>query len=129
MLPSLDLAFEELDPLTECLLPALPLAPVAQQAEDDATCPADQLGVGLRGSERVGAGDHVLALADDASAIGQGGDHGTAVFHNLPLSSIKEFRLQLRPYRCVEFGGISLQPGQKSQVTAISYNDPANDES
>ena len=46
--------------------------------------------------------------------------NGTVVFKNLPVSSIEEFRLQLRSYHCVEFDNISLQPGQKTQVKIIS---------
>lgn len=54
------------------------------------------------------------------------GDSGVAVFRNLSLSSIKEFRLQVRPFRCVEFDNISLEPGQKTQVTVISSDDSGN---
>ena len=51
---------------------------------------------------------------------GLDGNCGTAVFDDLPKSSIKEFRLQVRPFQCVEFDNISLQPGQKTQVTVVS---------
>jgi hypothetical protein len=39
---------------------------------------------------------------------------------NVPLSSIKEFRLQVRPYDWVEFNNVSLQPGQKTDVRVFS---------
>ena len=39
-----------------------------------------------------------------------------AVFQDLPLSSIKELRLQVRPYDWVEFKNVSLQSGQKTDV-------------
>jgi hypothetical protein len=43
-----------------------------------------------------------------------------AVFQDLPLSSIKEFRLQVRPYDWVEFKNVSLKPGQKTDVKVVS---------
>ncbi len=76
----------------------------------------------------------LVAVASDgnehASRIhggGLDGNRGEAVFHNLPLSSIKEFRLQVRPFCCVEFDNVSLQPGRKTQVTVVS-NDSGNTE-
>lgn len=38
----------------------------------------------------------------------------------MPLSSIKEFRLQVRPYDWVEFKNVSLQSGQKTDVKVVS---------
>jgi hypothetical protein len=66
--------------------------------------------------------------AEHAAWIGNSsaGDYGTAVFRDLPRSSIKEFQLQMRPYLCVEFRGISLQPGQRTQVTVVSSDDAGN---
>jgi len=51
-----------------------------------------------------------------------------AVFHDLPLSSIKEFRLQVRPYYWVEFKNVSLKSGQKTDVTIVSSDDSVNTE-
>lgn len=64
--------------------------------------------------------------SEHVSSIGanMGGDNGEAVFRGLPLSSIKEFRLQVRPYHCVEFDNISLQPGCKAQVRVVSADVP-----
>jgi len=67
----------------------------------------------------------LVAVAGDgsehASSIGDtwGGDNGEAVF-DLPLSSIKELRLQVRPCHWVEFHHISLQYGQKTEVRVVS---------
>jgi hypothetical protein len=72
----------------------------------------------------------LVAVADDgsehASSIGVDldGDYGVAVFYDLPLSSIKEFQLQVRSFHCVEFDNISLQPGQKTAVKVISSEAP-----
>jgi hypothetical protein len=52
----------------------------------------------------------------------------TAIFHDLPLSSIKEFRFQVRPYYWVEFKNVSLQSGQKTDVTVISSEDSVKTE-
>ena len=41
---------------------------------------------------------------------------GTASFDRLPLSSIKEFRLQVRPFSWVEFSNIALQPSKVSST-------------
>jgi hypothetical protein len=54
------------------------------------------------------------------------GDSGEVVFDKLPLSLIKEIRLQVRPYCCVEFDNIALQPGDKTQVTVVSSDDLGN---
>ena len=68
------------------------------------------------------------ASSIDGPQSGLDGSRGVAVFRNLPLSSIKEFRLQVRPFRCVEFDNISLQLGQKAQVAVVSYDDPTKTE-
>jgi hypothetical protein len=60
-----------------------------------------------------------IGKADGAEAT-MDGNSGVAVFRALPLSSIKEFRLQLRPFHCVEFDNISLQAGQPTAVRALS---------
>jgi hypothetical protein len=59
--------------------------------------------------------EHVTRLSNDKD-----GSAGTVVFHDLPLSSIKEFRFQVRPYRWVEFQNVALQPGQKMNVQVVS---------
>jgi hypothetical protein len=66
--------------------------------------------------------------SEHASSIGGNldGDYGAVIFNDLPLSSIKEFRLQVRSFCCVEFDNISLQPGYKSQVTVVSSDDSGN---
>jgi hypothetical protein len=46
----------------------------------------------------------------------------TVVFADLPLSSIKEFRFQVRPYCWVEFKNVSLQSGQKTDVKVVSHS-------
>ena len=58
---------------------------------------------------------------------GDGTEHGAsiennhvAVFLGLLLSSIKEFRFQVRPYYWVEFDNVSLHPGQMTNVTVVS---------
>jgi len=76
----------------------------------------------------------LVAVASDGSehaasiGVNLDGDRGEAVFHNLPLSSIKEFRLQVRPFYCVEFDNVSLHSGQKTQVTVVSSDTPVNTE-
>ena len=60
---------------------------------------------------------------EHASAIGYRGSNGTAVFRSLPLSSIKEFQFQVRPYNWVEFQNISITSGQKTVVKVISSDD------
>jgi hypothetical protein len=71
----------------------------------------------------------LVAVASDgrqqASRIGRtvGGDSGEAAFA-LSLSSIKELRLQVRPYHWVEFYNISLQSGKKAEVKVFSPDAP-----
>jgi hypothetical protein len=59
--------------------------------------------------------------SEHATSIGHnlGGDNGKAVFRGLPLSSIKEFRLQVRPYHWVEFQNVSLRSGRKTDVKVV----------
>ncbi len=66
--------------------------------------------------------------SEHASSIGYDGNKGTAVFRGLPLSSIKEFKFQVRPYDWVEFKNVSLQLGQRRIVTVVSSVDSANAE-
>jgi len=60
--------------------------------------------------------EHALGLAQHSA-----GDisHAAAVFKGLPLSSVKEFQLQVRPYYWVEFRNIALQSGQKTDVQVV----------
>jgi hypothetical protein len=51
------------------------------------------------------------------------GDNASAVFYNLPLSSIKELRFQVRPYCWVEFQNVSLRAGQNTDVKVVSSDD------
>jgi hypothetical protein len=73
----------------------------------------------------------LVAVARDGSEhpswIGDawGGDNGEAVF-DLPFSSIKELRLQIRPCHWVEFHNISLQSGQKTEVQVVSPDAPVS---
>jgi len=53
---------------------------------------------------------------EHASRLGSVGKSYIAFFQALPLSSIKEFRLQLRPYSWVEFKNVSLHRGRKTKV-------------
>jgi hypothetical protein len=88
---------------------------------------ADTTKVTLTDSADYGQWDErLVAVASDGSelvsSIGYFGRHGTAVF-DLPLSSIKEFLFQVRPYSWVEFKNISLQAGQKTDVEVVSPNE------
>jgi hypothetical protein len=56
------------------------------------------------------------------------GDYGTLFFDDLPLPLIREFRLQVRRFCCVEFDNISLQAGQKTDVKVVSPDASANSE-
>ena len=56
------------------------------------------------------------------------GVNSDVLFWNLPLSSIKEFRLQVRPYHWVDFQNISLQPGQQTIVQIVSPDDSVKTE-
>ena len=49
----------------------------------------------------------------------------TAVFSDLSLREIKEFRFQSRPYQSVEFRNIALQLGQKTDVQVVDQPDGA----
>ena len=46
---------------------------------------------------------------------GLGGARGTSRF-GVPLASVKEFRVELRPYQWAEFHNVVLQPGQKAKA-------------
>jgi len=58
---------------------------------------------------------HAQSVNDVASAEGR--------FNGLPLSDVKEFRFEARPYAWVEFRNISLQPGQRTQVEIMDAGD------
>jgi RND family efflux transporter MFP subunit len=60
--------------------------------------------------------EHALGLAQHSA-----GDisNAAAVFNGLPLSSVKEFQLQVRPYYWITFRNIALQPGQKTDVQVV----------
>jgi hypothetical protein len=47
----------------------------------------------------------------------------TGRFSQLPLSEVKAFRFQARPYRWVEFRNVSLGPGQPTQVEIADAGD------
>ena len=68
--------------------------------------------------------------SEHAANIGYRGERGTAVFSRLPLSSVKEFRFQVRPYHWVEFKNLSLEPGQKTevQISSTPAGSPGGDE-
>jgi hypothetical protein len=57
---------------------------------------------------------------------GKGSETARAVFHRLPVSSIEEFRLQLRRFAWVDFRNVSLRVGRKTTVTVLSWVDPAD---
>lgn len=60
---------------------------------------------------------------EQASLIAYQGNNGSAVFRNLPVSSISELRFQVRPYDWVEFKNVSLHPGKKTQVDVVSFRE------
>jgi hypothetical protein len=68
--------------------------------------------------------------SEQATSIGHNssGDNGVAVFQGLALSSIKEFRLQVRPYHWVEFDNVALQYGPKTDVKVVSCDGPVKAE-
>ncbi len=70
----------------------------------------------------------LVAVASDGSEHATWIQGGRAVFDDLPLSSTKEFRFQVRPYCWVEFKNVSLQSGQNTNVQIVSSNDSANTE-
>ena len=47
----------------------------------------------------------------------------TATFSQLPLTEVKEFKFQVRPYRWVEFRNVSLEPGRRTQVEIVDAID------
>ena len=61
-----------------------------------------------KGQEHTASSTHNPVAADVAQL--------TAVFSDLSLKEIKEFRFQSRPYQWVEFRNVSLQPGEKADV-------------
>ena len=63
---------------------------------------------------------------EHATLLNPSAEDTTPVFHDRSLSSIKEFRLQVRPYYWVEFQGVSLQRGQKTSVQVVSPDASAN---
>ena len=56
---------------------------------------------------------------EHAAPPGNVGTSHVAFFDKLLLSSVKEFRFQLRPYSWVEFKNVSLWAGRKTKVEAI----------
>jgi hypothetical protein len=73
----------------------------------------------------------LVAAAQDGTVVDDGSKHKeldagseAVASHCLPLSSIKEYRFQVRPYYWVGFKNVSLQPGQKTDVKVVSPYDP-----
>jgi hypothetical protein len=60
--------------------------------------------------------------------IGYIGENGAAFFDGLALSSIQEFRYQVRSFSWVDFKNISLESGQKTDVKVISSENCAKAE-
>jgi hypothetical protein len=61
-----------------------------------------------------------FGLTQDYNDERQGGKRFTHVeYPRLPLSSIKEFKIQVRPYYWVEFKNVSLQSGHKTEVQVV----------
>jgi hypothetical protein len=56
------------------------------------------------------------------------GGHPADVQHHRRLSSMTEFRLQVRPYHWVEFQNISLQIGQGTDMRVLSPDAPKKPE-
>lgn len=90
----------------------------------------DTTKVSLQSIETCGRWNkRLVAVTNDgsehAARIGNhsGGDSGMAVFERLSLSSIKEFRLQIRPYCWVKFENVSVQPGERTVVKVVSADE------
>ena len=66
----------------------------------------------------VDANGQEYAPSDTSSvnAFAVGMSQVTATFQKLPLTQIKQFRLQIRPYQCVLFRRVALHRGQKTDV-------------
>ncbi|HBO43013.1 MAG TPA: hypothetical protein DD670_03575 [Planctomycetaceae bacterium] len=97
-------------------------------ATSRASAGSTQVTLTIPHDEMYGKFETRLVAIDDggkehASLIGYYGDRGTAVFRGVPLSSIKEFQLQVRPCDWVEFRNVSLQPGYGTAVTVVSSVD------
>jgi hypothetical protein len=98
-----------------------------QQAEEVGQPACASTRVTLRHTVRYPAWELRLAAIDHygkehvSSLGGHGGDVSIdmAYFDKLPLSSIKEFHFQLRPYSWVEFKNVSLRAGQKTKVEVV----------
>jgi hypothetical protein len=58
---------------------------------------------------------HMQSTDDVASSEGR--------FSRLPLSAVKEFRFEARPYTYVEFRHISLEPGVRTRVEVVGTED------
>ena len=54
--------------------------------------------------------------------------NGDAIFRELPLAAIKEFRLQVRPFHWVEFTNVAIQLGQTTdvKVTPLLQESPSD---
>jgi hypothetical protein len=77
----------------------------------------------------------LLAVAQDGTVVEDASKHkefdagsGAVACHYLPLSSIKEYRFQVRPYYWVGFKNVSLQHGQKTDAQVVSPYDPVNND-
>jgi hypothetical protein len=68
----------------------------------------------------------LVAVAGDGSEheswLGYMGENGEAVFHDLPLSGIREFCYQVRPYYWVEFKNVAIESGQKTDAKVVSLD-------
>jgi hypothetical protein len=53
---------------------------------------------------------------------------GRVVFRDLPLSSLTEFRFQVRSYHWAAFQNVSLHPGQKTDVQLLAPDNSAKTE-
>jgi hypothetical protein len=70
----------------------------------------------------------LVAVAHDGNEHLAWIEGGRAVFPDLPLSSITEFRFQVRAYHWAEFQDVSLHPGQKTNVQLIAPDESAKTE-
>ena len=70
----------------------------------------------------------LVAVAHDGNEHLAWIEGGRAVFPDLPLSSVTEFRFQVRAYHWAEFQYVSLHPGQKTAVQLLTPDDSAKTE-
>ena len=99
------------------------------QAKPDERRGGNSTHVDLTSNEPYGScRSRLVAVTDDGSEhaawISSSGGEGSATFVGVPVSSIKEYRFQIRPYKWIEFKNFALQPGQRADVKIVSSGKP-----